>query len=147
MGLVQEESLCSFLHAPAAGNREPAQEKVVRTGESRRKHAMGNRELKKQKEQGSSSVPKVAEQTDAKSSRSREASPATRAKIPYLWEAKCKRSSCDYRHPPVCRNYQSGNGCIHGHRCLYRHAEGEEKPSKKSKNRVLKEQFCYSERK
>ena len=49
VGLVQEESLCSFLHAPAAGNREPAQEKVVRMGESRRKHAMGNRELKKQK--------------------------------------------------------------------------------------------------
>ena len=49
MGLVQRESLCRFLHAPAAGNREPAQEKVVSTGESRLKHAMGNRELKKRK--------------------------------------------------------------------------------------------------
>ena len=35
--------------------------------------------------------------------------------------------------PPICRNYKSGNGCIHGHRCLYRHADGEEKPSKRSK--------------
>ena len=131
MGLVQRESLCSFLHAPAASNREPAKEKVVRTGESRLKHAMGNRELKKKKEQGSSSVPKVTEQTDVKSSGSRETSPATRAKIFCLWGAKCETSSCDYRHPPVCRNYKSGNGCIYGMCCLFRHADSDEKPSKK----------------
>ena len=47
--------------------------------------------------------------------------------------AKCKRSSCNYRHPPVCRNYQSGNRCTHCSNCLYRDADGEEKPSKKSK--------------
>ena len=47
--------------------------------------------------------------------------------------AKCKLSSCNYRHPPVFRNYQSGNRCIHGNHCLFRHADGEEKPSKKSK--------------
>ena len=33
-------------------------------------------------------------------STSLEARPATRAKIPCLWEARCKLSSCDYRHPP-----------------------------------------------
>ena len=33
----------------------------------------------------------------------------------------------------MCRNYKSGNRCIHGNNCLYRHAGGEEKPSKKSK--------------
>ena len=136
--------MCRFLHAPAAGNREPAQEKVVSTGESRLKHAMGNRELKKEEEQGSSSVPKVTEQTDVKSSGSRETSPATRAKIPCLWAAKCKRSSCDYRHPPVCRNYKSGNGRIHGHRCRCRHADGEENLAKKSRtNWVLQVQLLF----
>ena len=42
--------------------------------------------------------------------------------------ARCRKSSCAYRHPPVCRNYKSGNSC------LYRHADGEEKPSKRSKS-------------
>ena len=27
---------------------------------------------------------------------------------------RCWKSSCDYRHPLVCRNYKSGNSCIHG---------------------------------
>ena len=34
----------------------------------------------------------------------------------------------------MCRNYKSGNKCIHGKNCLYRHADGEEKPSKRSKS-------------
>ena len=75
----------------------------------------------------------MKEQTDVKSSRSQEANPATRAQVPCLWRAKCKRLSCDYRHPPVCHNYKSGHRCIHGQRCLRRHADGEEKPSKRSK--------------
>ena len=33
----------------------------------------------------------------------------------------------------MCRDYKSGNKCIYGSNCLYRHADGEEKPSKKSK--------------
>ena len=45
---------------------------------------------------------------------------------------------CDCRHPPVCRNYKSGNCCIHGSYCLYRHADGEETPSKKSKKEGTK---------
>ena len=61
--------------------------------------------------------------------------------------ARCRKSSCDYRHPPVCRNYKSGNRCIHGNSCLCRHADGEEKPSKRSNSEssqgavaILKEQ-------
>ena len=37
-------------------------------------------------------------------------------KIPGLWWARWKRSSCDYRHHPVC-GYKSGNRCIYGYRC------------------------------
>ena len=47
--------------------------------------------------------------------------------------ARCERSSCDFRHPPVCRDYKSANRCIYGNNCIYRHADGEEKPSRKSK--------------
>ena len=75
-----------------------------------------------------------------KSSRSREASIAARAKILCQWGAKCKRSSCDYRHPPVCRNYKSGNGCIHGQRCLFRLAQQE------SSKRVPKERLLLRKR-
>ena len=73
-------------------------------------------------------------QIDDKRSTSLEASPATRAKIPCLWRKRCKRSSCDYRHPPVCRNYKSANRCIHGSNGLYRHADCAEKPSMRSKS-------------
>ena len=33
----------------------------------------------------------------------------------------------------MCRSYKSGNGCIYGKRCLVTHADGEEKPSKRSR--------------
>ena len=33
----------------------------------------------------------------------------------------------------MCHSYTSGNRFIYGHRCQYRHADGEEKPSKRSK--------------
>ena len=79
-------------------------------------------------------VPTGQGQTDDKRSKSLEARPATKAKIPCLWEARCKGSSCDFRHPPVCRTYKSGHRCIHGNNCLCRHADGEEKPSKRSKS-------------
>ena len=55
-------------------------------------------------------------------------------------EARCKTSSCDYRHPPVCRNYKSGNSCIIGNTCRRNPARGR-------KVRVLKEQLRDSERK
>ena len=54
-------------------------------------------------------------------------------KILCLWEReRCRNSSCDFQHPPVCRDYKSGNRCTYGNCYLYRHAHGEEKPSKKS---------------
>ena len=34
----------------------------------------------------------------------------------------------------MCRCYKSGNRCIHGNNCLCRHADGEEKSSKRSKS-------------
>ena len=91
------------------------------------------RAKEKNEEQASSSVPTGLGQTDDKRSTSPEARLATGAQIPCLWGARCRTSSCDYRHPPVCRNHKSGNRCIHGNTCLYRHADGEEKPSMKSK--------------
>ena len=45
-----------------------------------------------------------------------------------------KKIVCDFRHAPVCREYKSGNRCIHGNSYLYRHADGEKKPSKMSKS-------------
>ena len=80
-------------------------------------------------DQASSSVSKVKEQTDGKTQTVLKASPVTRAKTPCLWGARCKRSSCNYRRHPVCRGCKSGNRCICGIRCLFRHADGEKKPS------------------
>ena len=134
---------CSSLHMLATGSRETTHKEVENTRGSSPRLAVGNREHgRKNKEQASSSGPKVREQTDVKSSRNQEGGLATRAKIPCLRGAKCKRSSCDYRHPPVCHSYKSGNGCIYGHRSQYRHADGQEKPRKRSKKeRVHKKQL------
>ena len=48
-------------------------------------------------------------------------------------EQKKKKSSCGFRHPPVCLTFKSEIGCSYGKRCLYRHVDAEEKPSKRSK--------------
>ena len=55
----------------------------------------------------------------------------------------------------MCRDNKFGNRCIYGSNCLYRNADGEEKPSKKSKTEstqgavaILKEkkvQSCVSQ--
>ena len=58
-------------------------------------------------------------------------------KMPCLLWARWKRSSCEYRHHPVCRCYKSGNRCICGYRCLCRQA-WRWKETQRS---------CYSERK
>ena len=134
-GSFSKGDSCSFLHSHASGNRETTAEEVGNARGSGLNPAVKNDEQRRKgKEQASSSVPTGKGQTDVKSSTSPEASPATRAKIPCLWEeARCKRSSCEFRNPPVCRDYKSGNRCICGSNCLYRHAGGEEKPSKQSK--------------
>ena len=89
MGLVQKR-LCSFLRSHASGNRETAAEGAKNTGVS---YPASNQPLitseGESQEQASSSVPTGKGQTDMKSS-SLEASPATRAKIPYFWLARCK---------------------------------------------------------
>ena len=41
------------------------------------------------------------------------------------------------RHPPVCRNFTSESHCIYGNHCLFRHADGEEKPRKRSKKESI----------
>ena len=45
----------------------------------------------------------------------------------------CKNPSCKFWHPPVCLNYMSEKGCVHGDKCHFRHVEAEGKPNKKSK--------------
>ena len=44
-----------------------------------------------------------------------------------------KNPSCKFWHPPVCLNYKSERGCVHGDTCHVRHVEAEGKPNKKSK--------------
>ena len=129
MGHVQGENLVVFyICLPREAVRQ-RREEVRNARGSIIKPATGNREHgRKDKEQASSSGPKVKEQTDVKSSKSQKTSLATRAKIPFLWRAKCKRSSCDYRHPPVCHTFKSGNRCIHGQRCLVRNADVRRNP-------------------
>ena len=43
----------------------------------------------------------------------------------------------------MCRGYKSGNRCIHGYRCLYRHAEGEKQPQRDAEKKVLKDQLLF----
>ena len=111
---------CSFPHSHASGNRGTSAEGAKNTGVSGLKPAVDNERRRKGKGKASSSVPTGKRRTDDKRSKSLEARPATRAKIPCLWGARCRKLSCDYRHPPVCRNYKSGNRCIHGNNCMYR---------------------------
>ena len=77
------------------------------------KPAVNNERRRNGKEQASYSAPTGKGQTDVKNSTNPEANPATRAKILCLW-ARCKRSSCGFRQPPVCRDYKAGNKCVHG---------------------------------
>ena len=127
----------SFLHSRASGNRETSAEEVKNTGASDLKPVVNNEQRRKCKGQASSSVPTGKGQTDATS---REAGPATGAKIPCLLVVRC-------RHPPVCRDYKSGNIFIYGNSCLYRHADGEEKPQHEVEEREYSRSSCDSERK
>ena len=45
----------------------------------------------------------------------------------------------------MCRGHKSGNRGIHDYRCLFRHADGERKPSASSKIRRYSRSSCYSE--
>ena len=133
MGLVQTENLVVFNKRVPSETERQQRKKWGTQKDLALTPAVNNEQREKVKEQASSSVPTGEGLTDVKSASSLEASPATEAKIPCLCGARCKRSSCDFRHPRMCRDYKSGNWCFHGSNCLYRHAGGEEKPSKKSK--------------
>ena len=143
-GSCSKGDSCSFPHPHASGNRETSAEGAMNTGVSSLKPAVDNERRRKGLEQASS-VPTGKEETDDKRWKSVEARIATRAKIPCLRGARCRTSSCHYRHPPVCRNDKSGNRCIHGNNCLYRHAGGEVKPSKRSKSESTQRSSCDSE--
>ena len=82
---------CSFLNTRASGNRETTAEEVGNARVCGLKPAVNNEQKRKGKEQASSSVPTGKGQTDVKSITSFEASPATRARIPCLWGARCKK--------------------------------------------------------
>ena len=144
-GSCSKGDSCSFLQSHASGNRETSAEGVKNTGVFSLKQAVDIERRGKGKKQASSSVPTGKGQTDDKRSKSLEARPATGAKTPHLWDARCRKSSCDYRHPSVCRNDKSGNRCIYGNNCLYRHADGEVKPSKRSKSERYSRSSCDSE--
>ena len=88
-GSCSKGESCSFLHSRASGNRETSAEGAKNTGVSSLKPAVDNERRRKGKEQASFSVPTGKGQTDDKRSKSLEARPATRAKIPCLWGARC----------------------------------------------------------
>ena len=95
-GFCSNEDNCNFLYTHATRRRETMWKEVK---DARKSHP----------EQVSSSGPEVEERIDVKNSNSLKASPATRVKkIPCLWLTRWKRSSCNYRHHPVCRGYKSG---------------------------------------
>ena len=55
-----------------------------------------------------------------------------------------KKPTCGFWHPPVCLNYKSEKGCVHGDKCHFRHVEAEGKPNMKSKKKVVrKDQLPY----
>ena len=130
-GSCSKGDSCSFIRMPRETERHQPKER--RTQEYLASdQPLINERKRKGKEQASSSVPTGQGQTDDKRSKSLEPD-LTGVKIPCQWGARCGKSSCDYRHPPVCRNYKSGNRCIRGNNCLYRHADDVETPSKRSK--------------
>ena len=128
-GSCSQGDSCSFQHTRASGNRETTSEEVENARVSGLKTAVYNEQRRKGKEEVSSSV-----QTGKRTDR-RETLDDLRLELkPLVYGgARCKRSSCAFRHPPVCRGYKSGNRCIYGNKCLYRQADGEEKRSKKSR--------------
>ena len=97
-------------------------------------------------EQAYSSVPKVKKPTDVKSLNSVKASPATEAKNPLSLVGEMKKFVV-WLSTSSRVSWLHGNRCIHGYRCLFRHAHGERKPSASSKRRRYSRISCYCERK
>ena len=106
LGLVQEETLV-VLDTHATGDRE---DNVGWSGETQEKS---------HPEQEYSSVPKVKETDCRKSLNSQRPVLWLKLKIPCLWWARWKFSSCDYRHHPVCRDAFMAI-VAHGYRLMVR---------------------------
>ena len=87
-GYCSKGDSCSFPHSHVSGNRETSAEGAKNTGVSSLKPAVDNERSWNGKEQASSSAPTGKGQTDDKRSKSLEARPATRAKIPCPWGGK-----------------------------------------------------------
>ena len=45
-------------------------------------------------------------------------------------------------HSPVCHNYKSEKGCIHGKKCFFRHVDAEDKVQQKGKIKVVAKGLC-----
>ena len=119
VGSCSRRDACSFLHTHATGHRD---DKAERSG--RRKKISPRASILSSTE---------SERTDwRKSLDSLKASPAIKGDNSLcLLRARWKRSSCDYRHHPVCRGYKSGNRCFHGY------------PQREVEKKVLKKQLPF----
>ena len=135
-GFCSNGGNCNFLLTHATGRRETMWKEVKN---ARKSHP----------EQASSSGPKVKERTDVKNSNSLKASPATRVKkIPCLWLTRWKRSSCNYRHHPVCRGLQVWEtGAFVAFVAFFRHAGWEVTSARVREKKVLKAQLLLWEKK
>ena len=107
---------------------------------------MNNERRRKGKGQAYCSVPTEEAQTDLESSTSLEASPATGAKVPVYGGQDVKISLCVFRHPPVCRKYNSGNSCNYGNTRLYCFVVLRRNQARSRRKRVLKEQFRFGKK-
>ena len=61
----------------------------------------------------------------------------------YHLKGTCKRTSCEYWHPPECQFYQTEMGCKAGDKCLFPHYKIDEQAHKKAE----KEQHSQKEEK
>ena len=74
-------------------------------------------------------------QKSSKGSGSKQENSFDESEIPCRFKF-CKSPSCKFWHPPVCQNYKSEKGCVHGDKCPHqlrrpRLTKGEKTPQKK----------------
>ena len=61
-------------------------------------------------------------QNSSQGSCSKQGNSLDKSEIPYRFRL-CKNPLCKFWHPPVCLNYKSEKGCVHGEKCHFRHVE------------------------
>ena len=134
-GSCSKGDSCSFLHSHAFGKRETSAEWAKNTGVSSLKPAVDNERRRKGKGQVSSSVPTGKGRTDDKRSKIPEARPAMREKKILVYreqDVENRRVIVGILPCVVITSLETGASM--GNSCLYRHADGEETPSKRSKS-------------